>query len=93
MHLATALLVFLIAISFPARAAIRVIDDTNEAVTLDTAARRIVSLAPNLTELLFSAGAGAHIIATVDYSDHPSPARSIPRIAEAVASTLKVSWS
>ena len=82
MHLATALLVFLIAISFPARAAIRVIDDTNEAVTLDTAARRIVSLAPNLTELLFSAGAGAHIIATVDYSDHPSPARSIPRIGQ-----------
>ncbi|HEY4369773.1 MAG TPA: cobalamin-binding protein [Steroidobacteraceae bacterium] len=44
---------------------------------------RIVSLAPNLTELTFSAGAGAQIVGTVEYSDYPQAARSIPRIGDA----------
>jgi iron complex transport system substrate-binding protein len=46
-------------------------------------APRIVSLAPNLTELAFSAGAGAQIIATVEYSDYPEAAKAIPRIGDA----------
>ncbi len=46
-------------------------------------APRIVSLAPHLTELAFSAGAGDRIVATVDYSDHPAAARSIPRVGDA----------
>jgi iron complex transport system substrate-binding protein len=45
--------------------------------------QRIVSLAPHLTELAFTAGAGDRIVATVDYSDHPDAARSIPRIGDA----------
>lgn len=46
-------------------------------------ARRIVSVAPHLTELAFAAGAGDHIVATVEYSDHPPEARKIPRIGDA----------
>jgi len=45
--------------------------------------QRIVSLAPHLTELAFTAGAGDRIVATVEYSDHPDAARSIPRIGDA----------
>jgi iron complex transport system substrate-binding protein len=44
---------------------------------------RIVSLAPHLTELAFTAGAGERIVATVEYSNHPDAARSIPRIGDA----------
>ena len=40
---------------------------------------RIVSLAPNLTELLFAAGAGAQVVGVSEYSDWPAPARSLPR--------------
>lgn len=46
-------------------------------------AKRIVSLAPNLTELAFAAGAGDRIVGTVQYSDYPQAARSIPRIGDA----------
>jgi iron complex transport system substrate-binding protein len=46
-------------------------------------AQRIVSLAPHLTELAFTAGAGDRIVATVEYSDHPAAARKIPRIGDA----------
>jgi len=45
--------------------------------------QRIVSLAPHLTELAFTAGAGNRIVATVEYSNHPDAARSIPRIGDA----------
>lgn len=46
-------------------------------------AQRIVSLAPHLTELAFTAGAGDRIVATVEYSNHPGAARNIPRIGDA----------
>jgi iron complex transport system substrate-binding protein len=46
-------------------------------------AQRIVSLAPHLTELAFSAGVGDRIVATVEFSDHPQAARRIPRIGDA----------
>lgn len=44
---------------------------------------RIVSLAPNLTELAFAAGAGDRIVGTAEYSDHPPEARRVPRIGDA----------
>ena len=45
--------------------------------------QRIVSLAPHLTELAFTAGAGDRRVATVEYSNHPDAARAIPRIGDA----------
>ena len=45
-----------------AEPALRVVDDAGHTVELAVPARRIVSLAPYLTELLFAAGAGdAHL--------------------------------
>jgi iron complex transport system substrate-binding protein len=64
----------------PARAEITVADDSGAQVTLRAPARRIVSLAPHVTELLFAAGAGARVMGTVDYSDYPEPAKRIARV-------------
>jgi iron complex transport system substrate-binding protein len=44
---------------------------------------RFVSLAPNLTALAFEAGAGEHLVGTVEFSDHPEAARAIPRVGNA----------
>ena len=41
---------------------------------------RIISLAPHTTELLFAAGAGDKIIATVEYSNFPETAKKLPRV-------------
>lgn len=57
-----------------------VVDDVGREVCLDGAAQRIVSLSPAATELLFASGAGDRVRGTVDYSDYPSAASSIPRI-------------
>ena len=46
---------------------------------------RIVSLAPGATEMLFAAGAGGQVIATVEYSDEPAAARRVARIGDVAA--------
>ncbi|HSW52322.1 MAG TPA: cobalamin-binding protein [Sulfuricaulis sp.] len=63
-----------------APAEIRVVDDTGKPVTLAKPARRIVSLAPHVTELLYAAGAGSRMVGAVEYSDYPEDARRIPRV-------------
>src|ERR1700730_4961368 len=60
-------------------------DDTGRTVTLPSTPTRIISLAPGATEMLFAAGAGQHVIATVQYSDEPAAAKQVPRIGDVVA--------
>lgn len=66
--------------SLPASADLIVRDDTGRELRLATPARRIVSLAPHITEVLFAAGAGERIVGAVAYSDYPEAARDIPRV-------------
>lgn len=65
-----------------AQAQIVVVDDAGETVRLERPARRIVSLAPHVTEQLFAAGAGARVVGAVEYSDYPPEARRIPRVGD-----------
>lgn len=46
-------------------------------------ARRIVTLAPHLTELAYSAGAGDRLVGVDAYSDFPPEALSLPRVGDA----------
>ena len=46
------------------------------------ASPRIVSLAPSLTEIAYAAGAGPALVGTVEYSDHPAAARTLPRVGD-----------
>lgn len=63
-----------------ATAAVIVQDDTGARIALDAPARRIVSLAPHATELLYAAGAGARVVAATEYSDYPPAAAKLPRV-------------
>lgn len=65
-----------------AQAQIVVVDNAGETVRLERPARRIVSLAPHVTEQLFAAGAGARIVGAVEYSDYPPEAKRIPRVGD-----------
>ena len=81
----------LLALTFStnARAAITVTDDAGKTVTLQAPAKRILSLAPHSTELLFAAGAGSAIVGTVEYSDFPEAALRIPRVGSHSALDLE----
>jgi iron complex transport system substrate-binding protein len=43
---------------------------------------RIVSLAPNVTEMLFRLGAGEALVGVTDYCDYPPAAKQIERVGE-----------
>lgn len=66
-------------------AAVSVQDDAGHAVKLSTPARRILSLAPSTTELLFAVGAGAYVMGVVDYSNYPPQASQLPSVGSAAA--------
>ena len=65
-----------------AHAAITVLDDDGNAVTLQKPARRVIAMAPHVTELLFAAGGGERIVGAVSYSDYPEAARNIAHIGD-----------
>jgi iron complex transport system substrate-binding protein len=69
----------------PATSPLVIPDDTGHTVTLPATPTRIVSLAPGATEMLFAAGAGKQVIATVEYADEPAAAKRVPRIGDVVA--------
>lgn len=81
-------LALLLAWSVPV-AGVRVADDAGHVLDLAAPAVRIVSLAPHVTELLFAAGAGAHVAAAVEFSDYPDAARALPRIGDATRIDLE----
>jgi iron complex transport system substrate-binding protein len=66
-----------------------VIDDSGKAVAVRPPPLRIVSLSPGGTEMLFAAGAGPAVVATVEYSDVPPEARRVARIGDAVSIDLE----
>lgn len=57
-----------------------VVDDTGKTVELTQPARRIISLAPHTTELIFAAGAKDQVIGVVSYSNYPELAQQIQNI-------------
>jgi iron complex transport system substrate-binding protein/vitamin B12 transport system substrate-binding protein len=75
--------VVLLALSGLVRAEeIELIDDNGRAVVLKAPARRLVTLSSQITELVFAAGGGDKIVATVSSSDYPPAAQSLPRIGD-----------
>ncbi|HET8800005.1 MAG TPA: cobalamin-binding protein [Marinobacter sp.] len=58
-------------------------DALEREVCLDGAARRIVSLSPGATELLFSASAGNRVVAVSAWSDFPPEAMELPQVGDA----------
>lgn len=54
-----------------------------ENLVLPAPAKRIITLAPNLAELVFAAGAGSRLVAVGEYSDFPAAASKIPSIGNA----------
>ncbi len=41
---------------------------------------RIVSLAPNITEILYELGLGERVVAVTDFCDYPPAVKSKPRV-------------
>ena len=61
---------------------ITVTDDAGRAITLARPARRIVSLLPSFTELLFAIGAGDRLVGRTHWCDYPPAALAVPDVGD-----------
>src|SRR5690606_37877501 len=87
-----AALIVAFAVGLPGTLAARAValtDDLGRGVALEAPARRIVTLAPFLTELAFSAGAGDRVVGVSAHSDFPAAARGLPQVASSAGLALE----
>ncbi|HYF39521.1 MAG TPA: helical backbone metal receptor, partial [Gemmatimonadales bacterium] len=75
----------------PARPAgsLTVIDDAGDTLALKSPARRVVSLIPAATELLFAIGAGPLVVGRTHYCDYPAAAQAVPDLGDGIKPSIE----
>jgi len=66
-----------------AAAAITLQQADGSELQLDHPAQSIITLSPHLAELVYAAGVGDRLLATVEYSNYPAEAEALPRVGDA----------
>ncbi|MGM0420093.1 MAG: ABC transporter substrate-binding protein [Bacillota bacterium] len=75
--LLAALMIFAFSFQVQAQA---ITDDLGNEVELEEAPERIISLAPNMTEMLFAIGLGDKVVGVTSYCDYPEAALEVDEI-------------
>jgi iron complex transport system substrate-binding protein len=70
-------------------AKMEVTDDLGRTIEVPQPVRRIVSLAPNLTETVFALDAGNRVVGDTDVDDFPAGAKAIPHVGDVLAPSLE----
>lgn len=55
-------------------------DQSGRVVTVPESPARVISLAPNITEIIYALGCGDRLKGAVAHSDHPEAAKALPRV-------------
>jgi len=66
-----------------------VTDEAGRAVRVPMEVKRIVSLAPNLTETIYALGAHERLAGVTDYCDYPAEAQGKPKVGGAVNPSIE----
>jgi len=69
--------------------AILAVDDLGDTVRLAAPARRIVSLIPATTELLFALGLGPSVVGRTTWCDYPAEAARVPNLGDGLQPNLE----
>lgn len=78
-----------IALSAPPAAAVTYRDMLGREVALAAPPRRIVSLVPSVTELIFALGGERRLAGRTDFCDYPAAAREVPSVGGMLAPSLE----
>jgi iron complex transport system substrate-binding protein len=73
----------------PSSGPLSVVDDAGDTLAFGTPARRIVSLIPAATELLFAIGADSLLVGRTQYCDYPAAAREIPNLGDGIKPSIE----
>ena len=66
-----------------------VIDEAGRRVQLAKHIDRIVSLAPNLTEIVYAVGAGDRLVGDTEYCDYPAAANNVAKIGDTIHPSIE----
>ncbi len=64
-------------------------DDLGKKIQLSTKVTRAVSLAPNLTEIVFAIGAGDKLVGVTDYCNFPEETKNIQKIGDTLKPNIE----
>lgn len=73
---------FLLLLFISSSLACTVTDDAGNRLALAHPAQRIITLSPDLAELVFALGAGSSLVGVIAGSDYPREAKQIPRVGD-----------
>jgi iron complex transport system substrate-binding protein len=62
-----------------------VTDETGRAIKVAARPKRIVSLAPSLTEIVYAVGAGDRLVGDTTYCDYPEAAKHVTKVGDTLA--------
>jgi ABC-type Fe3+-hydroxamate transport system substrate-binding protein len=65
------------------------VDDAGDSVVVPVPARRIVSLIPASTELVFAIGAGGSLVGRTTWCDYPPAAATVPNLGDGINPNLE----
>ncbi len=73
----------------PSEISREVTDEAGRRVRLPLKIDRIVSLAPNLTEIVYAVGAGDHLVGDTEYCDYPAEAKKVAKIGDTMHPSIE----
>jgi len=67
----------------------QVVDDSGRTVLVPAKINRVITLAPNLTEIVFAIGAGDRLVGNTTYCDYPEAAKTIAKVGDTLQPSVE----